>query len=38
MMRAVRAARSAPTTVVTTQSRKIPPTIICEAGNWCVTG
>jgi hypothetical protein len=29
---------SAPTTVVTTQSRKIPPTIIWEAGNWGVTG
>ena len=33
MMRAVRAAMSAPTTVVAMHSTKIPPTIICEAGN-----
>src|SRR5664279_415162 len=33
MMRAVRAAMSAPTTVVAMHTMKIPPRIICEAGN-----
>src|ERR1035437_4705780 len=33
MMRAVRAAMSAPTTVVAMHTIKIPPRIICEAGN-----
>jgi hypothetical protein len=33
MMRAVRAAIRAPTTVVAMHTTKIAPTIICEAGN-----
>ena len=33
MMRAVSTAMSAPATVVATQTRKIAPTIIWEAGN-----